>query len=106
MSRKRKLGALYFTDVTRIDRGGVALTGNYYSSDNEDEQRTAFLTLRNGTWGGLDISGISHALRFTGNPKDPKRQYLILERNRGLYRFTPPSDLRFERIFENREGFL
>ncbi len=106
MPAKRKLGALYFTGITRIDKGGVALTGHYYASEEKEEQRTAFLTFRNGTWGGMDVAGISHTLRFTGNPADPNRQYLILERNRGLYRFTPPSSLHFERIHQNRKGFL
>jgi hypothetical protein len=106
VAKKRKPTALYFTDVVRIDKGGVGLTGHYYASDIKDEQRTAFIIYRNGSWGRVDVPCISHALRFSGDPSDPKRQYLILDRNRGLYRFTPPTDTRFERIFARREGFL
>ncbi len=106
MAKKRKPTALYFTGVARIDKGGVGLIGHRYAWDAKDEQRTAFLIYRNGTWGPGEIPGISHALRFTGNPNDPKRQYLNLDRNHGLYRFNPPTGTRFEEIHPEREGFF
>jgi hypothetical protein len=106
MNANRKPKALYFTDVVRIDRGGVGLIGHYRASDEKDEQKTIFMIYRNGNWGEVEVNGICEALRFTGDPNDPKRQYLLLERNRGLFRFNPPTNTKFERIFPKRQGFL
>ena len=104
--QKRKPGALYFTDVARAGRGAVILVGNYYALEDASEERIALLSLKNRTWGGMDLSGIAHAIRLSGRAGDPKRQYLILERNRGLYRVTPPKSVKFSTINEERDGFL
>jgi hypothetical protein len=105
-SGKRKPRGLYFTDVVRIDKGGVGLIGHFHAADEKDEQKTVFLIYRKGNWSEVEVNGICHALRFTGNPDDPARQYLLLERNRALYRFNPPTNTTFERIFPKRHGFL
>jgi hypothetical protein len=105
MGKNRKLGALYFTDVARVDKDTVILTGNYYALEDSEEERTALLSLKKGNWGGLDLSGIAHAVRFIGTSRQ-KKEYLVLERNRGLYRIVPPKSVKFEMINKNREGFL
>ena len=106
MVKKRKPGALYFTDVARVDKDVVVLTGNYYSLEETEDERIALLSLKKGVWGGIDLSGIAHAVRFLGNPGNKRNGYLILERNRGLYRVIPPKSVKFEMINEEREGFL
>lgn len=106
MAKKRKPGALYFTDVSRVDKDTVVLTGNYYALEETKEERTALLSLKKGVWGGIDLSGIVHAVRFISSPAKKKNGYLLLERNRGLYRVFPPKSVKFEMINEEREGFL
>jgi len=105
MAKKRKPGALYFTGISRVDKDAVVLTGNYYALEEAAEQRTALLSLKKGSWGSLDLSGIAHAVRYSGATKS-NREYLVLERNRGLYRITPPEAAHFDRIGAKREGFL
>ncbi|EAR22487.1 beta propeller repeat protein [Nitrococcus mobilis] len=106
VSTRKKPGTLYFTDVARLSVGAVVLTGNYYSLEDNSEERIALLSLTSGRWGGMDLSGIAHAVRCRGKLDDCQREYLILERNRGLYTVTPPSNVQFERIDTHRRGFL
>ena len=106
MNQERKPGALYFTDITVVRTGVVALLGNYYAFENTAEQRTALLSLNNGAWGGLDVGGIGYALRCIPAQGDNPTNYLILERDRGFYSIKPPEDLEFEEIDDERSGFL
>lgn len=106
MTKKRKLGALYFTDVNRVDKDGVVVIGNYYALEGAEEERTALLSLRGGVWGGMDLSGIAHAVRYRGETHDLNKQYLVLERNKGLYMVTPPNNVRFVKVNDTRDGFL
>ncbi|GAB6907589.1 conserved hypothetical protein [Desulfosarcina cetonica] len=106
MKKKRKLGALYFTGLDIVDDDIVVLTGHYYALENTDDERTAFLSFNKGVWGSLNVSGISHAIRFKPGSKTIKRECLLLERNRGLYRIATATDVKFERIAEKRDGFL
>jgi hypothetical protein len=106
MPKKRKPGALYFTGISRVDKGGVVLTGNYYTLEESPEQRIALLSLKDGIWGSVDLAGIAHAVRHSSGATGSKKEYLVLERNRGLYRINPPGNVRFERIGAEREGFL
>jgi hypothetical protein len=103
-TKKRKKGALYFTSICRVDADAAALLGNYYSLENSDEKRIALLSLKKGVWGGLDLSGIGHAVRCAGG--DKAREYLVLERDKGLYRIKPPADMKFDRVLPERRGFL
>lgn len=106
MVKNRKSGALYFTDIAQVEKDTVVLTGNYYALEETEEERTALLSLKKGIWGGLDLSGIAHAVRFRGDSRERRKEYLVLERNRGLYRIVPPKGVKFEMINENREGFI
>ncbi len=103
---KRKTNSLYFTDVALANRDVVVLTGIYYALEETEDQKTAFISLNKGAWGWLNLRGIAHAVRFRGKTEHLKRQCLVLERNRGLYRISPPKDVKFEMINEEREGFL
>ena len=105
MSASRNPKPLYFTDVVRIDRGGVGLTGHYRENDETDDPRTIFIIYRKGNWGEVEVNGISHALRFTGDPNDPKRQYLLLERNRGLFRLIPQPTRNLSGFSPNAKDF-
>lgn len=102
MAKKRKPGALYFTDVARAGSNSVILVGNYYALEGKTEQRIALLSFKNGVWGGIDLAGVAHAVRL----QDSKKGYLVLERNRAVYSVLPPDQLEYTKIDENREGFL
>jgi len=101
---KRKPGALYFTDVAVVKNDEVVLTGNYYDLEDSTEQRIAILSLKNGKWGGLDLSGTAHSVRVEGSGST--KAYLILERNRGVYVVRPPDGMNFIEVAPDREGFL
>jgi hypothetical protein len=105
-SKKRKRGALYFTAVAGLNSTAASFTAHYYALEDSDDLRTAWITLRDKKWGGIDVSGIAHALRLSGRPTSADREYLLLERNRGLYRVSPSGEVKFSRINEERDGFL
>jgi hypothetical protein len=106
MAKKRKRGALYFTGVACLEANVACFTAHYYALEGTNDLRTAFLSLRNGKWGGVDVSGIAHAFRLSGSPTSDDRAYLVLERNRGLYRVSKSGDVKFSRIHPERDGFL
>src|SRR5262250_2506552 len=104
--KRRKPGSVYFTSVARTGEDAVILTGNYYALEESPETRTALISLRQGAWRTLNISGIAHCVRLASQPGASSRQYVVLERNRGLYWVAPPREVRFERVHQERRGFL
>lgn len=106
MTPKRKAGALYFTGIARVAKEAVILIGNYYALEDTADQRTTLLSLTKGTWGSMDLSGIAHAIRYSGASPNGKKEYLVLERSRRLYRISPPAQVHLQQIAEKRQGFL
>ncbi|HTO69771.1 MAG TPA: hypothetical protein VMR31_07910 [Myxococcota bacterium] len=105
MAKKRKRGALYFTSIARAGDDSVALSGNYYIYEDGDEKRTALISLKQGHWGALDVSGIVHAARIIGTFPSGKWTMLGLTQSGGVYRASP-SGVKFAMIDEERPGSL
>jgi hypothetical protein len=105
MAKKRSDLALYFTNVARAGKQSVLLTGSLYAFEGTDNYQTVIMTLIDGNWRSVTVTGIAYSAKCLLASGGNGREYFVLERNRGLYRIKPSAGVKFSIFSPKRQGF-